>query len=191
MMSRVGVSVVAVLILTAGCKLQREQQSGGAVTQSGRSQATLASAAATPAPAQVSAPGTPADVSTADVMARQETDVKNLTAEVLEFRRRGSTLNARVRFVNQGSASVQPVITYADAYVMDAASRKKYDVLKDEGNRYIAALRPGYADQWYASIAPGETQTIWLKFPAPATDVRTLTLVLPKVAPFEDLAIQP
>jgi hypothetical protein len=190
MTSRVAGSVVAVLVLASACKLQREQQSNGAIAQSGAPQSALASAAVR-APAQLSAPAVSASAaSSVGVLARQETSLKNVTAEVLELRRHGSTLNARVRFVNQGSDVVEPVVTYGDAYLMDATTRKKYEVLKDESNRYIAALRPGFADRWYERIAPGEAQTLWIKFPAPPAEVTTLTLVLPKVTPFEDLAIQ-
>jgi hypothetical protein len=189
MTSRVARSVVAALVLTSGCKLQRAQQSNGAIAQSGTPQSALASAAVrTPA---LSASGAAiGSASSAKVLARQETSSKGVTAEVLEFRRRGSTLTARVRFVNEGSTIVEPIVTYDGVYLMDASTRKKYEVLKDESNRYIAALHPGFPDRWSERIGPGETQTIWIKFPAPAAEVTALTLVLPKVTPFEDLAIQ-
>ena len=54
----------------------------------------------------------------------------------------------------------------------------------------IAALRPGYKDQWFQRLQPGGTYTIWMKFPAPPADVKTVTLQVPGVPPFEDLAIQ-
>jgi hypothetical protein len=73
---------------------------------------------------------------------------------------------------------------------MDLAAGKKYEVLKDQENTYIASLRSGWKDQWYDTIEPGESRLIWMKFPAPPADVKTVTLQVPGVPPFEDLPIQ-
>ena len=91
---------------------------------------------------------------------------------------------------NQGNADTEPNVHLNEVYVMDAAGGKKYEVLKDENGSYIAALRPGYRDQWFQRLQPGGTYTIWMKFPAPPADVKTVTLQVPGVPPFEDLAIQ-
>ena len=91
---------------------------------------------------------------------------------------------------NQAGAEAEPDIHYGEVYVMDAAAGKKYEPLKDEKGTYIAALRSGYSDRWYQRLAPGATYTIWVKFPAPPPDVKTVTLQLPGMPPFEDLAIQ-
>ena len=146
---------------------------------------TPPSAEPTPAarPVAESASGQP-------VLASQETNWSGITAEVIEFRRKGNTLTARVRLRNQGSAEAEPDIHYNEVYVMDAAGGKKYEVLKDETNNYIAGLRSGYPDRWYQRIQPGQSQLIWMKFPAPPAEVTSATLQIPGVQPFEDLSIQ-
>jgi hypothetical protein len=73
---------------------------------------------------------------------------------------------------------------------MDAAAGKKYQVLKDEKDEYIAALRSGWHDRWYEKVKPGQSMTIWMKFPAPPPEVKAITLAVPGVPPFEELAIQ-
>ncbi|HVS04103.1 MAG TPA: hypothetical protein VMT16_15160 [Thermoanaerobaculia bacterium] len=138
-------------------------------------------------PAAAAAPGAPP---ASPVLAAQETNWPGIVAEVTEFRRKGNTLTARVRFRNQGTERAEPRIAYDEAYVMDLAAGRKYEVLRDERNRYIAALRSGWNDHWYDQIEPGQAMTIWMKLPAPPPEVREVTLQLPGVPPFEDLAIQ-
>ncbi|HEX7181928.1 MAG TPA: hypothetical protein VF756_08810 [Thermoanaerobaculia bacterium] len=134
------------------------------------------------------APGAAAPGATA--FASQETNWSGVIAEVTEFRRKGNTLTAKVRLRNQGSAEVQPEIIYKEAYLMDLGAGKKYEVLKDEKGTYIAALRQNWGDRWYEELQPGQAMTIWMKFPAPPADVKTVTLQIPGAPPFEDLPIQ-
>lgn len=137
-----------------------------------------------------SAPTTSGPPAAARAIATEETQWAGVIAEVTEFRRKGNTVTAKVRFRNQGSESAEPALYYTETYVIDAAAGKKYEVLKDEANHYIAALRSGYANYWKAELKPGESQTIWMKFPAPPLEVKAVTLQVPGVPPFEDVAIQ-
>jgi hypothetical protein len=73
---------------------------------------------------------------------------------------------------------------------MDAAGGKKYEVLKDENGSHIAALNPGWKERWYDDVPPGQSLTVWVKFPAPPAEVKAVTLQIPGVPPFEDLPIQ-
>ena len=100
------------------------------------------------------------------------------------------TLTAKVRLRNQGSEKIQPEVIYKEVYLMDLGAGKKYQVLQDEKGAYIAALKSGWNDRWYGELAPGESYTMWVKFPAPPAEVKSVTLQVPGVPPFEDLAIQ-
>ena len=125
------------------------------------------------------------------VLASEETNWPGIVAEVTEFRRRGNTLTAKVRFRNAGgSGNQEPDVQFDEVYLMDAANARKYEVLRDEKGTAIALNRQGYSKRWYATIEPGQQQTIWIKFPAPPPEVRTITLQLPNTPPFEELAIQ-
>jgi hypothetical protein len=134
------------------------------------------------APAPAAAPAAP--------VATQTSNWPGVVADVMEFRRKGSTLSVRVVLRNQGNVESQPDITYNEVYVMDLGAGKKYEVLKDEKGTYIAALRSGYGNRWFQSLAPGASYTIWMKFPAPPPEVKSVTLQLPGMPPFEDLPIQ-
>ncbi len=189
---KLGVPLLTVLLLTAAC--QKEEPAAGSPESS--SSAAPAAGTETASP-PVQAEGTPAAATPASSaatggapIASQETNWAGIVAEVTEFRRKGNTLTAKVRLRNQGTAEVQPEILYKEVYLMDLGAGKKYEALQDEKGAYIAALRQNWTDRWYEEMAPGEAQTIWIKFPAPPADVKAVTLQIPSVPPFEDLPIQ-
>ena len=183
-----------VLLALAGCRPAAEETEPAPAASAEPAPASESSAAEAPAatssepapaaaaPAAPSAPGT--------VLASQETNWPGIVAEVTEFRRKGNTLTAKVRLRNQGSGEVETSVLYNEVYLMDLGAGKKYQVLRDEKGTFIAALRAGWSDRWYDNLGPGESYTLWVKFPAPPAEVRSITLQVPGVPPFEDLAIQ-
>jgi hypothetical protein len=197
-MARRPLPLLLLSTLLFGCLGQREAAppaaegtpAAGAVG-SGTDAAPAPAAAAYPAEgsAPAAAPAAAAPGS-ATVLASQETNWGGVTAEITEFRRKGNTLTARVRLRNGGPEQQTVEIKYPEVYLMDAANARKYEVLRDEKGSYIGALRSGYNERWYEYIEPAEQFTIWVKFPAPPPEVRAITLQLPGVPPFEDLAIQ-
>ena len=177
-----------VLLALAACQKPAEEAPPDAAASSTEPSAVSEPAAthasdAAPAPATAPAPS-------GAVLASQETNWPGIVAEVTEFRRKGNTLTARVRLRNQGGVETQPEVTYDEVYRMDLAAGTKYQVLADEAGAYIAALRSGWKDRWYGQIQPNQSQVLWMKFPAPPAEVKAVTLQVPGVPPFEDLAIQ-
>jgi hypothetical protein len=205
-MSRTVVIAFLAALLLTGCQ-QREEPASTAGTDSAAAPAPPAGSeseeGSAPSPAAAAAtdsvnPGsstaggavpTAAPAPTAS-LASQETNWSGIVAEVTELRRKGNTLTARVRFRNQGGAEAEPDVHYNEVYVMDLGAGKKYEVLKDEKGNYIAGLRSGWNNRWYDKVQPGQSAVIWMKFPAPPADVRTVTLQVPGMPPFEDLPIQ-
>ncbi|HYO15318.1 MAG TPA: hypothetical protein VE685_19140 [Thermoanaerobaculia bacterium] len=210
-MSRTVVIAFLVALLLTGCQ-QREEPASTAGTDSAAAGETPAppvqsedESGSAPSPAAAAAtdavnPGSStaggavpvpggAPASSAN-LASQETNWSGVVAEVTELRRKGNTLPAKVRFRNQGGAVAEPDVHYNEVYVMDLGAGKKYEVLKDEKGNYIAGLRSGWNNRWYDKVQPGQSATIWMKFPAPPADVKTVTLQVPGIPPFEDLPIQ-
>ena len=97
--------------------------------------------------------------------------------------------NRRFVGIDANTTRAQPDFYYSESYLLDGNNRK-YEVLKDDQGRYLAALRSGYGDRWYDGIEPGASQTVWMKFSAPPAGVTTVTLQVPGVEPFEEIAIQ-
>ena len=184
----------SVLLALAACQPTAEETEP-APAASTEPAAASEPAAEAPAAAPVSEPppaAAPAAAPAASgaVLASQETNWQGVVAEVTEFRRKGNTLTAKVRLRNQGSAEAKAEVIYKEVYLMDLGAGKKYQVLQDEKGAYIAGLRSGWNDRWYGDLAPGESYTLWVKFPAPPAEVKAVTLQVPGVPPFEDLAIQ-
>jgi hypothetical protein len=186
---------VVALVAAAAAACSREAPRPAATVAPGIT-ATAAAPAATlppaaaPAAAPVAAPVAAAPAGGGTALAREDTKWSGVVAEVTEFRRKGNTLTAKVRFRNQGTAPADIEVLLAEVYVMDAAAGKKYSVLKDENGAFIAALKPGWKDRWYDRLAPGEEMVLWVKLPAPPPDVKAVTFQVPGVPPFDDLAIQ-
>ena len=176
------------LTLVFGCNKPAEQTS--TATAAPPPSTTEASATSAPAPTPAPAPAPTSTAPSAGALASQQTNWKGITASITEFRRKGNTLTAKVHLVNGGSEEVQPEIKYEDVYLIDTGAGKKFNVLKDEKGAYIAANRSGWNDRWYDHMKPGDSYLLWMKFPAPPAETKAITLQLPNMAPFEDVAIQ-
>ena len=178
--------LIAVLVID--CKKAEEP----AVTATVVSETAVVTPSDTAAPATtaVAAPApTPAPPAGSAIVS-QETNWKGIIADITEFRRKGNTLTAKVRLTNRGSENSSAAVKYGEVYLMDTGAGKKYEVLKDEKDNYIAYLTSGWSYQWYDTMNPNETITLWMKFPAPPVEVKAITLQLPGMAPFEDVPIQ-
>ena len=194
-------ATAVLLVLAAGCQAREPEgqpEAASAAAPAASTAADVPPATTTAAPPSAS-PETPQPVpapapasapAAAAALASQPTNWPGIVADVTEFHRKGSTLTAKVVLRNQGTSDAQPEVRYDEVYVMDAAAGKKYEVLQDEKGHYIAALRSGWNDRWYQKLAPTESYTLWMKFPAPPPETRTVTLQVPGVPPFEDLPIQ-
>jgi hypothetical protein len=189
---KIFIALSAVLLLAAACRAREEPAPAAESTPPASTEAAAPAtepAAPPTAPAGSASTGT-APAPAAATLASQETNWTGISAEVTEFRRKGNTLTAKVVLRNHAGAEIESDINYKEVYLMDLGAGKKYEVLKDEKGTYIAALRSGWADRWYEKLAPGQSFTLWMKFPAPPPDVKSVTLQLPGMSPFEDLPIQ-
>ena len=190
---KIFIALSAVLLLAAACRAREESASSTATTPPASTETAAPAtepAPATTAPAGSASTGTAPAGAPAAALASQETNWTGVSAEVTEFRRKGNTLTAKVVLRNHAGADIQTEINYKEVYLMDLGAGKKYEVLKDEKGNYIAALRSGWGDRWYDDLKPGQAFTLWMKFPAPPAEVKSVTLQLPGMSPFEDLPIQ-
>jgi hypothetical protein len=122
-------------------------------------------------------------------LASQPTNWQGITADITEFKRKGNTLTVRVRLHNDGTKDATGAVNYEKCYLLDAGAGKKYEVLTDNDKNSIAATNYGNRE-WRESIKAGQSQTIWMKFPAPPATAKSVTLNIENIPPFDDLAIQ-
>jgi hypothetical protein len=188
MTMRIPVALSAALVLIAACRPQ--EPAATEATPAAGAEAPAATAPAETPPPPNGASGTASGAPAAASLASQETNWAGVSAEVTEFRRKGNALTAKVVLRNHGTGATQTEVKYDEVYLMDLAAGKKYEVLQDENGAFIAALRSGWKDRWYDSLQPGQSFTLWMKFPAPPAEVKSVTLQVPGAPPFEDLPIQ-
>ena len=122
-------------------------------------------------------------------LAGQETEWPGVVVQLTEFARKGKNLNAKLRFTNNGSQKARPDFYYRDTYVVDQ-DNKKYAVVKDEKGGYLGSVSSGYNYWWGEDIEPGASRSVWMRFEAPPAGVKTMTLQVGTMDPFEDVAIQ-
>ncbi|HTP28526.1 MAG TPA: hypothetical protein VMK12_23070 [Anaeromyxobacteraceae bacterium] len=127
-----------------------------------------------------------ADAPPGNSLSSAETNWKGVVAEVTEFRRRRNTLTVKIRLTNRSGPTCWPSIEIKHCHLIDSDGRKKYEALKDEIGNYIASADSSWSD----SLDPSGSKTFWVKFPAPPPEVKAITLQIPGMPPFEDLAIQ-
>ncbi|AMY07000.1 hypothetical protein LuPra_00164 [Luteitalea pratensis] len=172
---------LALPLLVAAC----QRDTGAPKAAEAATTAPAATPAAAPGPTSTARVAvTPPPETPSDALASHLTDWDGVVADVTEFRRKGNVLTALVRLRSQGT-QIQVIEVFFDSiYVIDEASGKKYQVLRDEKGTPIASS--GAAE----GILGGATKLMWMKFPAPPPEVRKATLALMKMQPFEDLPIQ-
>lgn len=120
----------------------------------------------------------------------QDSNWGTIAVDLTEFKRKGNTLTAKLKLRNTGTAPAKYDMTFKSVYLLDTTAAKKYEVLKDDQGTYIASVMPSWPERNYGEIAVGGSINLWMKFPAPPSDVKAVTLNIPEAAPFEDIPIQ-
>jgi hypothetical protein len=126
--------ILSALALFLSCTRTQETTSTSSSTTSVSSAAVQETqpaappSAATPptttaASAPVSAP-TSAPAPSGGMLASQDTNWPGIAAEVTEFRRKGNTLTAKVRFTNKGSESPEVEVFFKEVDLIDTANGK-------------------------------------------------------------------
>ena len=119
-----------------------------------------------------------------------DNDVSGVQVALLDVRRTSGdtvTVKWQYRNTNPNAADVRELYSNGaanEAYLLDAKNKKKYMVLRDAGNEPIAEKHDSSRIDAAARI------TSWAKFPAPPPDVTKVTVMIPHVAPFEDVPIR-
>jgi hypothetical protein len=126
---------------------------------------------------------------TAKVIQSQDTNSTGVVADLVECKRKDGVLRIKVRFRNTtAERAVFDVYGNStqknemDKFYVTAAS-KKYFVLKD------AEGTPLMSETLKSEMQKDGTFFWWGKFPAPPSEVKEISLTMPKVTPFEDVPI--
>jgi outer membrane protein OmpA-like peptidoglycan-associated protein len=121
----------------------------------------------------------------------QETEIPNVSAELVELRTHGGVTRLAIRYVNGGSEEVWTDPFEADKLtLLDVKSRQKHSPIKDANGQFIAGPigdEIGGGRIW-VKLPPGHQGVAWAYFDAlPAGTV--VSVEAPQMFPFDDVTV--
>jgi outer membrane protein OmpA-like peptidoglycan-associated protein len=134
----------------------------------------------------------------AAAIASQDGEDPGLAVEVTRMARTaGGFMDVTVRYRNNGSEAFKfpsagnPLTRrFVGTYVLDPASRKKYEVARDKEQEPLASesLQIGAGNSG-EPIAAGTAVNLWAMFPAPPEATKAVSLVVALAPPFDNVPI--
>jgi len=131
----------------------------------------------------------------AEPIATGETNWDGIVIKVMSVVRKGNVLTVKFAAVNEGNSQQKVAFGFVGrdvCYVLDEESGTKYYVLTDKeghplapGNEFLDSSKRGLARK----VEPGKSVRVWMKFPAPPPEVKTISLFLNETDPIEDVPI--
>jgi len=114
----------------------------------------------------------------------------DVEVDVVKAAVQDGVLTVVLAYRNTGSKRFSGAVALSDTYYLDDVEKKKFHVLRDSKNEWIAApIMTHDRGRLGFEVAPGEKKAVWFKFPAPPEKATTINLIVPNVLPFEKLAV--
>ena len=123
-----------------------------------------------------------------------EGETPDVRIEVRDLKRgEGDTVTLRLRLVNESGDAFDASCDmrepgandscgeFSGAYLLDAANKKKYLVVRDTEGKCVCS--------GVDSLEDGKKMNIWATYPAPPADVTKMTVVVPLFEPIEGVPI--
>ena len=127
-------------------------------------------------------------------IARGDTSWDGVTVHVMRLVRKHGILTLKIAAVNSGTAPQRIIFDFTGdnaCYLVDEENGTKYFVLTDKGGTPLASgnewVRGGHGIM--RDVAPGKTLRVWMKFPAPPPEVKSISIFLNETEPIEDVPI--
>lgn len=182
--------LIAVIVLSfVGCS-ERESSSDTLAEQSAPVPSSTTAPAAPAATATSTTP--PAAPAAAGPIATAEGEQSGVRAEVTELdRTSGGTVNLKFTMINDSDDTLSFGYDFGEKneygdisgiHLIDQAGKKKYFVARDAEGACVCSR--GLKD-----MQKGERRNLWAKFPAPPAEVKTISVVIPKFSPLDDVPI--
>jgi outer membrane protein OmpA-like peptidoglycan-associated protein len=121
--------------------------------------------------------------------------VHPLQASIRSATRADGQLKVRLKIVNPEKTRIRsglPAVRYADVYALDPQGKRRYPLLKDTQGLFLATPQSDKNDggRWFLSyVQPNGQKLVDLTFQAPPDSVKSVDVIFPQFAPFENVAI--
>lgn len=117
----------------------------------------------------------------------------SISVSLSSAKRRTGSISIRLSLSNEGAKEIEgKAIYYRDAYLYDYHNQRKYPVLKDSDNQYLAEPKSDDNEGgrwWLGYLEPGKQQLMSLTFQAPPDSVDDVGIVVPFLLPFARVAL--
>ena len=114
-----------------------------------------------------------------------------IEVDLLSIETRNNVLTVKFKVRNTDKEKQSMKFNFFDCYVLDEINQKKYFALKDADGMFIGG--PFYDNdkggRFWFDIAAGKPMGIWIKFPEPTGQPKSITLSIPDLAPFEEVSL--
>jgi hypothetical protein len=104
------------------------------------------------------------------------------------------TVALRYRTVTDSYNDTEVSFPVDQVSITDDATSRRYGVLKDQSGQYMASPLSGENSIKFTvkngGNFKGSYEVAWFKFPAPIAQAQTISINIPKVAPFDNIRIQ-
>ena len=128
----------------------------------------------------------------AAVIQTQESDKwDNIELDLFGLKIRNNIITLKFKIRNTGQDIRDVQFHYKDCYMIDESNQKKYFLLKDSDGQFIGGPKDKAwnGGRFSYRIDPGKSKSLWMKFPQPTDNPKTITIVVPGVMPFEEVDI--
>lgn len=177
-------TLASVLVVTglAACDVKREEDTGEIVA------ATEAPAEAVPNanPTIADVPAAPTQAALAVIQTQPGPDGSSVALERVAVT--GNILTVQVRYI--GGKATGHSLDVRDVSVIDDATSNRIGILQDKEGIWMAApLVTPTSDTLHFSLGKEDPAIVWFKFPAPPATSSTISINIPKVAPFDGVPV--
>jgi hypothetical protein len=113
-------------------------------------------------------------------------------ASIIGLKIRNGVLTLRFSIKNTTDRTIEPGMSFAQAYYIDTKEKKKYFGLKDEKGMFIAGpIAYNWDGGFFKQKIPANGKAlIWIKFPAPSEGSEEIDVYLPGFLPFEGIKLE-
>ena len=120
-----------------------------------------------------------------------ETEIPNVTAEVVELRTSAGATRLVVRYTNSGAKEAETKrFAVGKIVLVDVKSKKKFFPIKDANNEFVGGPIGDALDggRILLKLPPGQAGVLWTYFEALAVGT-VVSVELPQMFPFEDVVV--
>ena len=181
---------LALVVVLTGCG-KSEEKAPVAKAPASAPPASVPAPPASTAPAPAPAAPMSATPTAVAAVATADGEKAGIRIEVQELKRSSNGLMLRFALVNDSDAAFHPLstlggLTYgyntSGIYLIDSANKKKYLVIVDAQDKCVCS-------EGLENIQPKSRANLWARFPAPPSEVKNISVVVPHFTPMDDVAI--